>query len=283
MRKFFAVLAAVTVLFSAAAFAEDLSALTDEELSALHQDVLDEMDRRDLSDVPEADGELADITDRVISFFVAWSRNDPDEMLALCDAGWKAAAEDPRAELLGILAGRTPLDATIERAREIAGKGPDGLTYYLVTLTSHLDKNDGLFAEMYSIQLLVRKEEDGLWYVRPDGLSSCEPAEEESSAEAAGPEGGAETAQPDPQLYYQPDGGEYYHLDRNCKCISPQYLPLQGTFLYSELNGEPYRNLKPCEICGAPLRQEGSARPLSFRDAVDAAGEYAAVGGDIDN
>ena len=153
MKKCIAVMAAIAVLFSAAAFADDLSALTDEELLALRREVLDEMGRR--------------------------------------------------------------------------------------------------------------------WI----------PAEPETAAE---PEGHTETAAEDTVLYYQPNGGEYYHLDPNCKRIHPKFLPLQDSFLYAAVNDEPYLDLKPCEVCGAPFRQGEQSAAMSFRDAVDAAGEYAAVGGDID-
>ena len=281
MRKFIAVVTAVAVLFSTAGFADDLSVLTDGELLALYQDVLDEMDRRQISDEPETDNDLADITERVISFFTAWNRNDPDEMLTLCDSGWKAAVENPRTVLSGILADMTPLDATIEAAYEIGGEGADGLPCYLVKVNSHLDRNDGRFAEMYNIRFLVRKEEDGLWYINPTGLDSRETAEEESPAEAE-PEGNTEAAAADTVLYYHPDGGEYYHLDQNCLTVNPKYLPLQGSFPYAELNEEPYRTLKRCEVCGAPFRPANRSEFMSFRDAVDAAGEDSAVGGDID-
>ena len=223
MRKIFTVLTAVMVLFTAVALADDLSVLTDEELLALHQDVLDEIERRRLPDVKETDSDLADIAERVISFFAAWNRNDPDEMLALCDSGWKATVKDPRKALLGILADMTPLDATIKSAYEIGGEGPDGLPYYLVKVNSHLDRNDGKYAEMYTIPFLVRKEEDGLWYINPTGLDSRETAEEESSAEA-------ETE-------------------------------------------------NDTEAAAAEMVRSGF---MSFRDAVDAAGEYASIGGDID-
>ena len=57
---------------------------------------------------------------------------------------------------------------------------------------------------------------------------------------------------PDTVLYYNPSGGEYYHLDQNCKRINERYLPLQGHFKYSELTNDKYSKLKPCAICGAP-------------------------------
>ena len=240
------ILAVMTVLLAATAFAEDLSGMTDQELIALYQQVQEEMMRRGLPDGPETT-EQAEIRKRVVAFFSAWNSNDPDTMMTMCDSGWRAIAEDPRAKLFGILANRTPQDVVIESVNEIAGEGPEGLVYYLVTVTSVLDRNNGTAPERYRLRFLVRKEEDGLWYINPDGLDTCEKAEEEIPAE--------ETA--DPILYYQPDGGEYYHLDQNCRRVNPKYLPLQGSFPYAELNSEPYRHLKPCEICGAPPVPEG--------------------------
>ena len=249
MRKFIIVVIAIAILFSTVAFADDLSVLTDEELLALHRDVLDEMERRSLPDTPETDSELADVTERVISFFVAWSRNNLDEMLALCDSGWKATVENPRTALVGILTNMIPTDATIEAVNEIGGESPDGLPYYLVSVNSHLDGNDGKSAKMYKIQFLVRKEEDELWYINPTGIDSREAVEEEPSAEA-GPGNDTESAAADMILYYHPDGGEYYHLDQNCLSVNTKYLPLQGSFHSTELNDEPYRTLKRCEVCG---------------------------------
>jgi len=132
MKKFMTVLVAITVLVSTFALADDLSALTDDELLALRQEVLEEMERRGLSAEPKTASDLAEIT-----------------------------------------------------------------------------------------------------------------------------------------LYYQPEGGNYYHLDQNCRGVNPMYLPLQDRFLYSDLNDEPYRDLQPCAICGAPVRPVS----MNSRDAVNAAGE----------
>ncbi len=57
-------------------------------------------------------------------------------------------------------------------------------------------------------------------------------------------------------LFYNPTGGEYYHLDQNCSKVGGKYLPLQGHFTYDRLNDAPYQNLKPCEACGAPRRPQ---------------------------
>ena len=54
-------------------------------------------------------------------------------------------------------------------------------------------------------------------------------------------------------LYYVPEDGRYYHLDRNCKTVHEKYLPLQTCFTYEELEDEAYKDLHPCSVCAAPL------------------------------
>ena len=194
MKKLILILTAVTLLLSSAALAEDLSALTDGELLALYQNVEAEMGRRGLPAGQETEFEATTVRDRVVCFFSFWSANDLDEMLAVCSSGWKAGLADPRTELFKILRNRTPLDLEIESAAPIAGESPDGLSYYYVTVTSRLDRNNGTAPKQYRIRLLVRKEEDGLWYIDPTGLNDCEDAEAEFPAEAtAAPESDAST------------------------------------------------------------------------------------------
>ena len=268
MKKLLTVIVAIAVLFSAAALADDLSALTDEELYKLYQDVEEEIARRNLPAGPETDGEANEVTQCVYEFFCYWSSNDLDNMLTLCDSGWKARSADPRTELFRILANRTPLNMEIQSAGAIAGESPDGLQYYLVTVVTLLDRNNGKAPLKYLLRLLVKKESDGLWRVDPTSLEPDEETKAAFPAEAA--------AAPETVLYYSPAGGEYYHADRNCRRVNPAFLPLQGSFLYSELSEEPYRSLKPCEICGAPAAPETDPfRFGSFREALDAAdGEY---------
>lgn len=262
MKKLILVLTVVTLLFSSAALAEDLSALTDAELQSLYRDAEAEMARRGLPADQETDFEAAAVRDRVTTFFTWWSVNNLDEMLVMCDSGWKAATADPRTELFKILRNRTPVDLEIESAAPIAGESPDGFPYYYVTAASRLDRNNGTAYRKYRIHLLVRKEEDGIWYIDPTGLNDCEDAEEDFPAEAtAAPGGEAGTGTAETVLYYQPAGGEYYHVDQNCPRVHPKFLPLQDSFLYSELGDEPYRNLKPCEVCGAPLPPETDPFP----------------------
>lgn len=254
MKKGIAVLAALAILFSAAALAENLSEMTDEELLELHRNVESEMARRGLPDNPEEDGIQHEISDRVMTFFVYWSRNDLDSMLTLCDPAWKEQEENPKTELFRILKNRTPVSLEIQSVKDIAGESYDGRTYCLAYGLTDMDRHNGMAYLKYLYRILVVQEKDGLWYISPDSLDNSEEAEDEIPAEAT-PEPEAACAE-DMELYYQPEGGEYYHLDQNCPRVHAKYLPLQGVFHLSELNDENYLNLKPCQVCGAPQRPE---------------------------
>lgn len=55
-------------------------------------------------------------------------------------------------------------------------------------------------------------------------------------------------------LYYNPNGGTYYHVDANCPSTSAIYLPLSGAFMWEAVNAEEFARLRPCTVCGAPTR-----------------------------
>lgn len=56
-----------------------------------------------------------------------------------------------------------------------------------------------------------------------------------------------------PELYYNPSGGKYYHSNQNCAYVNSRYLPL-SPFEYRELDTPPFSSLKPCPRCNAPKR-----------------------------
>ena len=102
----------------------------------------------------------------------------------------------------------------------------------------------------------MTREADGLWYVDPGSLQIFEYTADGPYADTA-----SETAEETPEaaentmLYYCPEGGEYYHADQNCQRVNEKFLPLKGSFTYGELENEAYKDLQPCNICGAPLRR----------------------------
>ena len=220
MKKLTALLAAVMMLFVSAAAAEDLSR-------------------------PEGD---ADLLDRVTGFFRQWAENRLDGMVAYCSADWKETVEDPRIALFTLLANRTP--RTLETI-SISGGPEDPVR--TVTVHSIIDRNNGLAPIEYRLNILMKLEADGLWYIDPRCLMTAEEVEEIPEPEATEAPGGTGDST---VLYYVPQGGEYYHADPNCPRVNEKFLPMEGQFLYSQVNDSPYSDLRPCMICGAPIRQK---------------------------
>ena len=122
-------------------------------------------------------------------------------------------------------------------------------------MTATIDKRNGRDPEKYVFQVLMMKE-DEQWYVDPASLKSYETTATEAPT-------ANETATPTVEfianantiLYYNPNGGERYHLDAYCKSANEKFLPFTGQFTYSQLNDAEYKDLVACNVCGAPLRQ----------------------------
>ena len=200
-----------------------------------------------VTNTPDAN-QNSDVTGRLDTFFNYWMVNNQDGMLSLCSPTWASKQENTKTALFSLIMNRTPLDFEFEN---ISGTPNDDNR--TVTLTTKMDRNNGKEPVRYRMNVMMVKENDGLWYVDPQSLQSNDKADtpDPSITETPGPTPTPATY-PDTPLYYNPSGGEYYHRDQNCKRINERYLPLKGKFTYSELDKFP--DLKPCSICGAPSR-----------------------------
>lgn len=198
---------------------------------------------------PNADYE---VIERLRTFFSYWASNRQDDMLTLCSPTWASKEENPKTALFGLLQNRTPKNYAEE---SISGTSND--LSRTVTVVTTMDRNNGKDPVKYRMSIIMDKENDGLWYVNPKSLQTYENAETPDPSITDTP---APTDTPavysNTPLYYNPSGGEYYHLDQNCKRIAEKFLPLQGHFTFGELNDEKYKKLKPCAICGAPSRDQ---------------------------
>ena len=58
----------------------------------------------------------------------------------------------------------------------------------------------------------------------------------------------------DLQVYYNPNGGKYYHSEERCSSVKERYLPLTG-FDYALLDSGDYAKLTPCPYCDKILRK----------------------------
>lgn len=55
-------------------------------------------------------------------------------------------------------------------------------------------------------------------------------------------------------LYYNENGGSFYHTSEYCTAVDFKYLPLTGTLIYEDLSTGKYKLLQRCTTCGAPTR-----------------------------
>jgi len=205
------------------------------------------------SSVSEATPEpaIADNTllERLIYFFKLWSENRQDEMLTLCAPSWTAKQENPRTSLFNTLANRFPTNFTAESI-----SGTDADTSRQVTITTEIDRRNNKPKVKYRMTVLMVKE-NGEWYVDPKSLQTNDIEETPDPNVTPTPTvAPTEPVYSNTVLYYNPKGGKYYHSVPDCKNVGAKYLPLAGTFYYSQLNDEQFKELQPCNVCNAPLR-----------------------------
>ena len=265
MKKIIALILAAMLLFASFALAENLSAMTDEELKALILDAFEELQNRGNNYDPETVvSVLKDeaIADRISAFYIRWGLNDLDGMLEICDPAWKEEQENAKTALFAILANRTPVSFSVEAFHEET----DGTRTALATAL--MDRHNGKEPVNYRNNVVLKKAADGQWYVDPRCLLTYEPIDgytwdlpEPTPAETDWSE---EETLLNTLLFYVPEGGEYYHLDENCRRVAEKYLPMKGIFTYWELNYDEYKDLKPCAICGAPSRDYAPTELTGF-------------------
>jgi len=183
------------------------------------------------------------------NFMYLWNANKLDDMVSLCAPSWSTGLDDARKSLYAILANRLPLDYTMEKIT-----GTDADSSRTITMTVTIDKQNNRDPAKYRFQVLMLKE-NGTWYVDPQSLKSNEPAESATPAPNA-------TQAPEPTappaaktiLYYNSDGGSYYHTQEHCPSIAEEYYKKMKSFYYGDLNNSKFKKLKPCSKCDAPSR-----------------------------
>ncbi|MCL2544390.1 MAG: hypothetical protein FWE77_00575 [Clostridia bacterium] len=109
--------------------------------------------------------------------------------------------------------------------------------------------------------------ENGQWLVDPNSLmngtrvdtATPGPGEAGSGSVTAATPQPTPTPKPTPKpksnlkLYYNPQGGQYYHVDAKCSAVNTKKYTLKS-FTYGNIGRSPQRNLSPCGTCKAPDR-----------------------------
>ena len=215
------------------------------------------------TETPEPDIQIASAAQqRLESFLHYWAENNITEMLALCTPSWVAQQQSPEGELWTLMLNRRPVQYQIESA-----PGSDLDFTRTITLKVSFAKEGSSETTLNRIQVLMFRSNE-LWYVDPQslgGIAINEEAEQQKLAQWQQQNGFigstiAPTVTPAPEgseaglrVYYNPDGGKYYHAKANCSAVRESDWPLTGIY-YSELNSTKYKKLLRCPTCNPPER-----------------------------
>lgn len=196
--------------------------------------------------------------ERLELFLKYWAENNIPSMLELCSPSWVSQQDAPQEKLWQLILNRRPLQYQIESVQ-----GSEADSSRTITIKVLIAREGFSEAEMNRMQVLMFRVND-VWYVDPQSLGGTvidEAAEQAKQAESDAYVGTtiAPTATPAPSdaasviLYYNKDGGKYYHAVPNCSAVNQKYWPLDQ-FYYSDLNTTKFKNLLRCETCNAPAR-----------------------------
>jgi hypothetical protein len=189
------------------------------------------------------------------SFFTLWKNNAISQMVNLTAPSWrssiKGGTDAVTQKLFGeVLTNRTPVSWDFTA---ITGTSND--IARMVTVRAVINKNNTLGESVYLWKVRMVKE-DGVWYVDPATLQSNEQESIATPTNALATQPVLNTSHPDLLIYYNPEGGTYYHIDPNCESLNPKYRPLSGVIKWSQIEDDPYDKLEQCKRCGAPLREK---------------------------
>ena len=189
---------------------------------------------------------------RLNTFMYYWKENtSDDEMVALCMPSWRNTQSDPKQALWNLRQNRTPLSWEFMNST-----GTENDINRTVTVQAVVDRNiTGREPATYQFKIVMMNE-NGTWYVDPNSIASNEAvATATKSSKVTQPPQPTIGAPADMTIYYNPDGGMYYHADQYCKNVGAKYLPLRGVIRFAQLYEAPYTSLQQCTVCNPPLRE----------------------------
>lgn len=187
-------------------------------------------------------------------FLAQWAERRVDEMVKYCQPAWVSAQTSPETTLYQMIQGSRPVNYSVERV-----EGSDNDSTRTITVRVLFDENNNQQV-LKRLQVLMFRVND-IWYVGPQSLGGVVIDENGENAEPTIMPAStiAPTPTPNPNggsgitVYYNTDGGKYYHTIPNCSWVDEKYWPLTG-FSFDLINSQEFKNLVACPNCGAPAR-----------------------------
>ena len=188
------------------------------------------------------------------NFMEKWRKGIIADMVTHTPPSWREVQADSAQQQLFWKFAQKPLQDWRQMS---APTGTDDSTARTISVEADISYSGEVRTYAYDAIALC---ENGSWYIDPDSLSSgilqvpSTPTPDPNATPVPTPEPTpTPTPGPKTKLYYNKDGGKYYHADPECYSVAKEFLPL-ASFTYGNLNKSPYTKLQPCPKCGAPSR-----------------------------
>lgn len=188
------------------------------------------------------------------NYMRAWQAKDYEAMATYALPSWRNAQQQPSMQLYWTHDWWILNSWTIQS--EAMSPTADSATFTLITDAA---KNNSARTTVKYKYLATVINESGSWYVDPESVRTGMEVDE-SLPSAYSQSAGDPTAEPEPtippnmQLWYNSDGGSYYHTQEKCSSIAERNHKHMKAFAYSELGNDTYKKLEPCSVCSAPER-----------------------------
>lgn len=188
------------------------------------------------------------------NFMEKWRKGIIADMVAHTPPSWRDAQADSAQQQLFWKFAQKPLQDWRQMS---APTGTEDSTARTISVEADISYGGEVRTYAYDAIALC---ENGGWYIDPDSLSSgvlkipSTPTPDPNATPVPTPEPTpTPTPGPKTKLYYNKDGGKFYHADPECYTVAKDFLPL-ASFTYGNLNKSPYTKLQPCPKCDAPSR-----------------------------
>lgn len=206
-----------------------------------------------VQDTPAPTAFFSNEAETVMNYFMQmWRDENYEDMVRYVKPLWRQGLDAPARQLSWQFAGWKLNSWEITPAAQ-----SDTADAMSLTVNASLTKDQPAKPQYTCKYDVLLFNVDGQWYVDPDSMRSVpkivdpnatpEPSKVNENGE---PTVVNPTTQPSVKLWYNPDGGTYYHADQQCKKIDSKYYSKMQSFEYGDI--KKHSNLKPCPTCKAP-------------------------------
>lgn len=203
---------------------------------------------------PPVNAVLNSAQQALVSYLNEWANQDYVAMVQYALPSWRSVQAEPHRTLYWYHYWWVLNRWTI--SSEATSPSADSATF---VVTADLTKNDSNKTPVQMSYTATVFESGGTWYVDPDSMrnglpvtQTPPPQEGQAVVDAGVPV--EPTVDPAMRLWYNSEGGSFYHAVEKCSEINEKYYKSMKEFTYSLLNESPYNKLKPCSACSAPKK-----------------------------